>query len=384
MLVLWQWSMGAIEVLSLIIFIGFAVDYALHLAQKYMSCHVNKVDVKEGEECCEDSVSDDECDLQAEDNPNQDVIDTPLVSPPPSPSGGLLRGRRPSGVSRDSGSSSQNTGGFRRRSVSNISEQLERLRVLHHKTEKASASLVIGHWKTDAQRREEDYVSNVSLPPSHDASPQISIAASEDKHSRRAERVQRMKYALDHVGVAILGSAMTTIGCACFLLPCEIVVFHRIGAVVVGVTSYALCYTLVPLSAMLMTIGPCSRDHEYQWDCFLWILHNLSYWFARGVHPDTWLSDEADDADGTSMKTRAERVQEFVEAEEKMRKLARNAFDDAINLTRPKIQTPEDFEQRMAEMARRYVLHMPNRAMSARSVPEMDPQVVRTQIIASG
>jgi hypothetical protein len=37
-----KWSIGAIEVLSLIVFVGFAVDYCLHLPGQLRWCLVNK------------------------------------------------------------------------------------------------------------------------------------------------------------------------------------------------------------------------------------------------------------------------------------------------------------------------------------------------------
>merc|ERR1712232_346208 len=43
MVCLMGWEIGAIEVLSLIVFVGFAVDYCLHIAHKYHSCHVDGV-----------------------------------------------------------------------------------------------------------------------------------------------------------------------------------------------------------------------------------------------------------------------------------------------------------------------------------------------------
>lgn len=43
MLVIMKWELGTIEVLSLIIFMGFAVDYCLHIAHKYHSCQVVSV-----------------------------------------------------------------------------------------------------------------------------------------------------------------------------------------------------------------------------------------------------------------------------------------------------------------------------------------------------
>merc|ERR1719424_1732681 len=36
-------AVGPIEVLSLIVFVGFAVDYCLHVAHKYHSCTVGQV-----------------------------------------------------------------------------------------------------------------------------------------------------------------------------------------------------------------------------------------------------------------------------------------------------------------------------------------------------
>merc|ERR1719272_1343493 len=43
MTVMMEWPIGAIEVLSLIVFVGFAVDYCLHVAHKYHTCHITAV-----------------------------------------------------------------------------------------------------------------------------------------------------------------------------------------------------------------------------------------------------------------------------------------------------------------------------------------------------
>merc|ERR1712046_316682 len=43
MVVIMGWKIGAIEVLSLIVFVGFAVDYCLHVGHKYHSCHIADV-----------------------------------------------------------------------------------------------------------------------------------------------------------------------------------------------------------------------------------------------------------------------------------------------------------------------------------------------------
>merc|ERR1719454_2190390 len=50
MTVLMEWPIGAIEVLSLIVFVGFAVDYCLHVAHKYHTCHIHDVQEQDDEE----------------------------------------------------------------------------------------------------------------------------------------------------------------------------------------------------------------------------------------------------------------------------------------------------------------------------------------------
>merc|ERR1712060_873454 len=40
MVVVMRWKIGAIEEMSLIIFVGFAVDFCLHIAHKYHSCSI--------------------------------------------------------------------------------------------------------------------------------------------------------------------------------------------------------------------------------------------------------------------------------------------------------------------------------------------------------
>merc|ERR1712066_338181 len=47
MVVVMRWEVGAIEVLCLIVFVGFAVDYCLHVAHKYHTCHINSVTEQE-------------------------------------------------------------------------------------------------------------------------------------------------------------------------------------------------------------------------------------------------------------------------------------------------------------------------------------------------
>merc|ERR1712228_113182 len=62
------------------------------------------------------------------------------------------------------------------------------------------------------------------------------------------------------MGGAVVGSSLTTVGCAAFLLPCQLAIFTKIGSVVMAVTVFAILYTLLPLPALLMACGPCGND----------------------------------------------------------------------------------------------------------------------------
>merc|ERR1712048_571193 len=105
--------------------------------------------------------------------------------------------------------------------------------------------------------------------------------------NRGDERYERTKYALERMGSAVLGSALTTLGCAAFLLPCTIVIFTKIGAVVLAVTFYAICYTMLPLPAVLMVMGPCRKDLaqivEFIWKTMVW---SKKWWMGEDLDDD--------------------------------------------------------------------------------------------------
>jgi len=155
------WAIGAIEVFSLIVFVGIAVDYCLHVAHKYHSCHIAEAEERQST-------------------------------------------HRPSGA---------------RRHGKDVSVRL----------------------CDNPLRRSQ----NSSYPPAM---------------SHRDERFERTKYAMGRVGSAVMGSGLTTFGCSAFLLPCELLVFMKIGTIVCAVTFFALLHTLVLLPAMLMTVGPSGHE----------------------------------------------------------------------------------------------------------------------------
>jgi len=71
-----------------------------------------------------------------------------------------------------------------------------------------------------------------------------------------ATRFRRTNYALKSMGSAAFGSAVSTAGCACFLVACRLVLFQKLGAVVLVVTLYSIFAALGPLPAILMIMGP--------------------------------------------------------------------------------------------------------------------------------
>eukprot|EP00931_Biecheleriopsis_adriatica_P086063 TRINITY_DN60799_c0_g1_i1.p1 TRINITY_DN60799_c0_g1~~TRINITY_DN60799_c0_g1_i1.p1 ORF type:complete len:1951 (-),score=403.43 TRINITY_DN60799_c0_g1_i1:35-5824(-) len=69
-------------------------------------------------------------------------------------------------------------------------------------------------------------------------------------------RFARTAFALNSIGGAALGSAATTAGCSIFLVFCTLTIFQKLGGVVLAVTLMSIFAALVPLPAVLLTIGP--------------------------------------------------------------------------------------------------------------------------------
>jgi len=75
---------------------------------------------------------------------------------------------------------------------------------------------------------------------------------------RSALRVARTLYSLKAMAGAALGSSITTVGCALFLVSCTLTIFEKLGAVVLVVTIMSIFAALGPLPAVLMLFGPVS------------------------------------------------------------------------------------------------------------------------------
>jgi hypothetical protein len=282
MTVMMEWPIGAIEVLSLIVFVGFAVDYCLHVAHKYHTCHINAV-----------------TDLPPEEEDEEDMDALASESPKGRLSQSSSQSHRTSISSRSRGRAStmsSNSGG--RTSKTGRTSRSRR----------STIAIDIGDKPLETK----------TVP--HQAKAAVVLLAM----NRPEERFARCKYALERMGGAVMGSAFTTVGCAAFLLPCQLLIFVKIGSVVMAVTIYAILYTILPLPALLMQCGPCGNDFK----AFVDFVQNIS----RGL---------------------------------------KKKPNDAVD---------EEEEERL-NAPRKYVLHMPTRAMG--TVGPSTP-ATRTRVTASG
>jgi len=74
--------------------------------------------------------------------------------------------------------------------------------------------------------------------------------------SAQEQRKIRATLAIVHIGTAVLSSALSTFGSSIFLLFCTMVIFVKLGAVVIAVTVLSIVCALVVLPAFLMLMGP--------------------------------------------------------------------------------------------------------------------------------
>lgn len=71
-----------------------------------------------------------------------------------------------------------------------------------------------------------------------------------------AERQRRTLEAVNHVGVAIVSSAITTVISTVPLFFCTIMPFSKFGQIVAINTAISILFTLVVTTALLATMGP--------------------------------------------------------------------------------------------------------------------------------
>jgi len=91
------------------------------------------------------------------------------------------------------------------------------------------------------------------------------LSTSVSSLTARSIRFRRTAYALQSVGGAALGSAITTIGCSVFLILCTLTIFRKLGAVVLAVTLMSILMAFGPLTAVLFVAGPLHPDQNVEW-----------------------------------------------------------------------------------------------------------------------
>jgi len=74
--------------------------------------------------------------------------------------------------------------------------------------------------------------------------------------SQGKDRRQKSLEAITHLGTAMLGGMLTTVGSVAFLFPCWIHLFYQLGMMIFANMLIAFCYTFLFLVPLLMIAGP--------------------------------------------------------------------------------------------------------------------------------
>lgn len=122
---------------------------------------------------------------------------------------------------------------------------------------------------------EEMHSAGVSVQPSREQAPHsplgrrdilverglLYVGSKEDM--ARHKRLFAVKYSMGTMSGAILGSAVTTLGSAAFLLGCTMQIFVRLAIVLIAVTCFTLLFTFVVLPTALLLFGPGEQSYYY-------------------------------------------------------------------------------------------------------------------------
>jgi len=81
----------------------------------------------------------------------------------------------------------------------------------------------------------------------------------------KTTRSEKLQLTLVNLGPSILGGALTTAAATAFLLPCRIVLFVKLGTMLVANTILSLLYTFVFLGPLLMILGPLEDVGSFLW-----------------------------------------------------------------------------------------------------------------------
>jgi hypothetical protein len=192
MTVVLGWALGPIEVVFLIVFLGYSVTYGLHLVSNYAAVTIHDDEIEE--------------------------VERRFPAKP----------------------------GLRFRSTTATMEAVvERDKdPPNHDSETLSANADAPHTGGDSPYTPFSRNSSISKTQTTAAMPE------------RELRFVRTRIAVLHVGSALLSSTVSTVGSSVFLLMCSMNVFIRLGFVVITVVVLSILMTLISLPAVLMVFGP--------------------------------------------------------------------------------------------------------------------------------
>eukprot|EP00746_Dinoflagellata_sp_MGD_P151199 gnl/MRDRNA2_/MRDRNA2_82855_c0_seq1.p1 gnl/MRDRNA2_/MRDRNA2_82855_c0~~gnl/MRDRNA2_/MRDRNA2_82855_c0_seq1.p1 ORF type:complete len:1787 (-),score=229.40 gnl/MRDRNA2_/MRDRNA2_82855_c0_seq1:71-5431(-) len=209
MVVVMQWPIGPIEVLSLIIFVGFAVDYSLHISHQYGAAELDTMD--------------------SDTSTRYDDHYVPSYS---TSGGNPTAKRRPS--ERFTIRFTDANAPYRGKDYRSMSMMSNSKTV---KPNMGRFSIVKNDAPQIITRRQSDAI---------DRDPQ-------------AERFERVRFSLHRMTSATLGSAFTTAGSAAFLCFCTLQIFVKLGTVILIVTLLSILFALLPLPCCLIAFGPTDK-----------------------------------------------------------------------------------------------------------------------------
>lgn len=197
------WLLGPVEVIALVIFVGYSVTFSLHVAHIYH------------EEACR---------KEKKAPPTKKVVPAGAGQSQPDPTS---RPRDPDNESSDD------------------DEEFER--------DRQAECVIVGGAQQDEKPKptsSEQAAAPIEEPPLLEgAQPEAPLSAAD-------LRREWAKTAVTRVGCATIGSAVSTLGASMFLLFCTMRIFMKLGAVVMVVTALSGMAGLVVLPALLILIGP--------------------------------------------------------------------------------------------------------------------------------
>jgi predicted RND superfamily exporter protein len=211
------WLLGPVEVIALVIFVGYSVTFSLHVAHIYH------------EEACKA--------FRNEKAPPAEYGETKKVVP--AAAGESQRG--PRDLERESSEDDEEFG---------------------EREDPEAECVIVGGAQQDRKPQPPPPEGSAPALPVEAAAPMDGGggfgegAVPEAPLSAADLRREWAKIAVMRVGCSTIGSAVSTLGASMFLLFCTMRIFMKLGAVVMVVTALSCFAALVVLPALLMLVGP--------------------------------------------------------------------------------------------------------------------------------